>query len=225
MLTARGLQHRFAGRSNDAPAALDLPELVIAAGRLTVIRGPSGSGKTTLLYVLSGLLKPTAGHIAWDGVDLAAMSEGARDRWRRTHAGFMFQNFNLIEEMDPLGNVTVAAYFSAFSAAGLRQRGAALLEQFGVVQERRRVDTYSRGEQQRIAMARALMFDPPILFADEPTASLDTGNSAELCGVLRRLAAEGRTVVAVSHDPLLIATADEVIVLDHGRQVRAEDAA
>ena len=224
MLHLEGLVHRFAGRSADMPAALDIPALGIAPGRLTVVRGPSGSGKTTLLYILSGLVRPSAGRVVWDGTDIAALSEGGRDRWRRGKAGFVFQNFNLIEEMSPFANVTVAAYFSALTDRAVRSRAAELLAQFGVADERRQVGSYSRGEQQRVALARALIFDPPILFADEPTASLDTANADALCVAFRRLAGQGRTVVAVSHDPLLIAAADEVIALDHGRQV-AERAA
>lgn len=222
MLHLEGIEHRFEGRSAGAPPALDIPSLSIKAGRLTVIRGPSGSGKTTLLYVLSGLIRPTSGQVRWDSVDIAGLGEGARDRWRRRNAGFVFQNFNLIEEMSPLGNVTLAAYFSAFTDSNVRARGRSLLEQFGVPDEARHVSSYSRGEQQRVALARALVFDPPILFADEPTASLDEANSAELCQSFKRLASEGRTVVAVSHDPLLIEAADAVVTLDHGRVVERE---
>ena len=222
MLHLEAVEHRFEGRSDKAPPALDVPALDIKAGQLTVIRGPSGSGKTTLLYVLSGLIRPTSGQVRWGDVDIAGLGEGARDRWRRRNAGFVFQNFNLIEEMSPLGNVTLAAYFSAFTDASVRTRGKRLLQQIGVADEARRVSSYSRGEQQRVALARALVFDPPILFADEPTASLDEGNSAELCQAFKQLAGEGRTVVAVSHDPLLIEAADAVVRLDHGRVVERE---
>ncbi|ODT82141.1 MAG: hypothetical protein ABS76_09815 [Pelagibacterium sp. SCN 64-44] len=212
-----GLEHRFSRQSAGAPPALDIASLAIVPGRLTVIRGPSGSGKTTLLYVLSGLIKPSAGQVRWSGLDIAALGETERDRWRRRNAGFVFQSFNLMEELNPLGNVTLAAYFSAWTDRIVRERAIALLERFGIANEPRRVDTYSRGEQQRVALARALVFDPPILFADEPTASLDAGNSIQLCDDFRRLASEGRTIVAVSHDPLLIAAADIVVALDHGR--------
>jgi len=222
VLHLEGIEHRFEGRSAKAPPALDIPSLSMTAGRLTVIRGPSGSGKTTLLYVLSGLIRPTSGQVRWGTVNIAGLGEGARDRWRRRNAGFVFQNFNLIEEMSPLGNVTLAAYFSAFTDRNVRDRGKSLLEQFGVADEARQVSSYSRGEQQRVALARALVFDPPILFADEPTASLDEANSAELCQSFKRLASEGRTVVAVSHDPLLIEAADAVVTLDRGRVVERE---
>jgi len=222
VLDLAGLDHRFSGSAASTPPALDIATLAIAPGRLTVIRGPSGSGKTTLLYVLSGLIRPTVGQVRWDGIDIAALGEAARDRWRRRAAGFVFQNFNLMDEMSPLGNVTLAAYFSALTDKAVRGRAIALLERFGVADEARRVDSYSRGEQQRVALARALLFDPPILFADEPTASLDAGNSTRLCAAFRQLAGEGRTIVAVSHDPLLVAAADAVVALDHGRIVGGE---
>jgi len=222
VLQLNGVEHRFEGRTAKAPPALDIASLSMKAEQLTVIRGPSGSGKTTLLYVLSGLIRPVSGEVRWDDVDIAGLGEGARDRWRRRSAGFVFQNFNLIDEMSPLGNVTLAAYFSAFTDNGMRARGKSLLEQFGVADEARQVSSYSRGEQQRVALARALVFDPPILFADEPTASLDEANSAELCQAFKWLASEGRTVVAVSHDPLLIDAADTVVTLDHGRVVERE---
>ena len=124
--------------------------------------------------------------------------------------------------MTALQNVTAASTFSAFSYAGVRGRARDLLRTFGVADEKRHVSTYSRGEQQRVAMARALIFDPAIVFADEPTASLDEANAQGLAAQFRALAAEGKTVVAVSHDRTLIEGADRVIRLDHGCIVASE---
>ena len=219
MLRVAGLVHRFASAGPDARAAVDIAEMVVEPGQLVVVTGPSGSGKTTLLYLLSGLLRAAAGKIDWDGVDLAGLSEGRRDDWRRRHAGFVFQNFNLIDEMSALHNVTVAAHFAAWSDRSVRGRAEQLLAEFGLPEGRRSVSTFSRGEQQRVALARALLFDPPILFADEPTASLDTANAETLGRQLLALAAAGKTVLAVSHDPVLIAAAGRVIKLAHGRLV------
>jgi putative ABC transport system ATP-binding protein len=221
MLMVRGLRHHFGSAAEDE-VAVDIPQLTLEVGRLTVIVGPSGSGKTTLLYLLSGLLRPTVGQITWDGVDIAALSEGHRDEWRRRHAGFVFQNFNLIDEMTALQNVTVAAHFAAWSDKPVRNRAEALLAGFGVPPGHRSVATYSRGEQQRVALARALLFDPPILFADEPTASLDTTNAEALTGQLVSLADAGKTVLVVSHDPVVIAAASRVVVLRHGRLVPSQ---
>lgn len=219
MLTVSGLLHRFDAADANARAAVHIPELSVPAGRFVVITGPSGSGKTTLLYLLSGLLRPSQGSIAWSGQDIVPMHEGQRDDWRRRHAGFVFQNFNLIEEMTAYQNVTVAAYFSAFSDRQVRGKARQLLAQLGVPDEKRRISTYSRGEQQRIALARALVFDPPILFADEPTASLDITNSKGLAEQFQVLSRAGKSVIVVSHDPVVIGAADSVIRLDHGRLV------
>lgn len=217
MLVVEGLEHRFAAQPETAPPALQIPALSLAAGELTVITGPSGSGKTTLLYLLSGLLTPSSGHISWGGAPLSTMSETERDRWRRRHAGIVFQNFHLFEDLSPIDNVITAAYFAAFTAGDSRSRAASLLERFGVAQERRPVASYSRGEQQRIALARALLFEPAVLFADEPTASLDGANAQRLGELLRELAVEGKCIIAVSHDPLLMAVADRIVPLEHGR--------
>ncbi len=225
MLVVDGLVHVFDQRAPSPDPALDIPALAVAAGQLTVIAGPSGSGKSTLLYLLGGLLRPWRGSIRWDGIDLAALGEGARDRWRRRQAGFVFQNFHLIDEMSAIGNATVAAYFDGFSNAGVRARARTLLESFGLADlDRRPVASFSRGEQQRVALARALLRDPAILFADEPTASLDRDNAAMLATTLKGLAADsGKTVLAVSHDPVLLDAADRIVRLERGRIVAATD--
>lgn len=211
------LGYWFDGADGKLPPAIDVGHLEIEAGKLSVIGGPSGSGKTTFLYLLAGLLQPGAGRIAWDGADISALSENARDRWRREHAGFVFQDFNLIPEMTALQNTTIAAYFSGWSNARVKSRGEDLLHEFGVPVERRALSTYSRGEQQRIALARALIFDPQIVFADEPTASLDVESATALTAHLKALAENGRTVIVVSHDPVMQKAADTLISLSRGR--------
>ncbi|WP_151718439.1 ABC transporter ATP-binding protein [Gemmobacter serpentinus] len=198
---------------------LSLAGLKIVPGQFVVITGPSGGGKSTLLYLLSGLIAPTQGRINWDGTHLQSLSQTSRDRWRRERAGFVFQDFHLIPELSPLDNVLVPVWFSAFSAGAARSRAAALLDRFGVP-SRRRVSMLSRGEQQRVAIARALIRSPAILFADEPTASLDAGAGAEVITMLREEArAAGRTVIAASHDPALIDCADLRLRLQRGCEV------
>ncbi|MEQ1952110.1 ABC transporter ATP-binding protein [Mesorhizobium yinganensis] len=195
---------------------VDIPHLRLE-GELLALAGPSGSGKSTLLYLLSGLLVPSAGSVAWAGANLAAMGESARDRWRRQNAGFVFQNFHLIEELSPLDNVLTPGWFSSVSVKGLHDRAGALLDRFGVPRYRKRVSLLSRGERQRVAIARALLFDPKVVFADEPTASLDGGSGARVVAALRDLAeVERKTVVVATHDPALLAVASRVIALDHG---------
>lgn len=215
-LRARALRHSFGRNGKTSPAALDIPELDAAPRTLTVFTGPSGSGKTTLLYVLSGILRPTHGAVVWGETDLARLNEGGRDKWRRANAGFVFQDFNLLPNMSALANVTVA---TTFGGAGKpdSERAATLLRDFGISDQRRNVETFSRGEQQRIALARALLFDPPVLFADEPTASLDAENATTVGGHLANVAKAGKTVIAVSHDPNLIGKADRVVRLGQGR--------
>lgn len=215
-LSLQGIRHEL----RKGETLLTIGALDIAPGRLTVLKGPSGSGKTTLLYLLAGLLVPAEGKVLWGDADIARLSEGARDRWRREHAGFVFQDFQLVPELSPLENALVPAWFSGFSARRVQGRGAELLTRFGVP-ERRRTALLSRGEQQRVALARALLLSPAVVFADEPTASLDAA-AAE--GVIATLAAiardEGRSVIAASHDPALIARADLRLELERGCEVR-----
>lgn len=201
-------------------AIIDLPALEAKPGTLTVLSGPSGSGKSTLLYLLSGLLNPDAGEVRWDGTDLARLGEGQRDRWRRRHAGFIFQDFHLVPEMSPLDNVLAPVLFERFSASKYRKAARDRLSALGVPENRSRTAILSRGEQQRVAIARALLLDPAVFFADEPTASLDASTGGEVIAILKELARrDNRTVIAATHDPALLAEADQVIRLDHGRQV------
>jgi putative ABC transport system ATP-binding protein len=214
-LAASGLRLAYAGEG-----IIDLPELSVAPGTMTALAGPSGSGKSTLLYLLSGLLRPDAGSISWAGENIASWSEPRRDRWRRQHAGFVFQNFHLIEELSPLDNVLVPLWFDRFSAAGARERATTLLEQLEVPLRRAHVSQLSRGQQQRVAIARALIGDPDVVFADEPTASLDAASGKTVTAVLRNLAlVEGRTVLVATHDPALKEAATGTVMLDHGRTV------
>ena len=190
---------------------------------MTALAGPSGSGKSTLLYLLSGLMRPDVGSIRWNGQDLATLNEARRDGWRRRNAGFVFQNFHLIEEMSPEDNVLVGGWFSSWSVRFLRPRAVELLDRLEVPRERKKVALLSRGEQQRVAIARALLFDPPVIFADEPTASLDAAAGHNVVTTLRRLASEdGKTVICASHDADLLGTCDHVVRIDHGRIAAAE---
>jgi putative ABC transport system ATP-binding protein len=217
---ASGLRFDVRTGRREMQTIVDLSHLRLEPGELLALAGPSGSGKSTLLYLLSGLLVPAAGHVAWAGADLAAMSEGARDRWRRENAGFVFQNFHLIDELSPLDNVLTPGWFSSLSVKGLYGRAEALLDRFGVPRDRKRVSLLSRGEQQRVAIARALLFDPKVVFADEPTASLDGASGARVVAALRDLAlVERKTVVVATHDPALLSVASRIVALGHGRMV------
>jgi putative ABC transport system ATP-binding protein len=219
-LAASGLRLAFSGEG-----IIDLPELVLTPGSLTALVGPSGSGKSTLLYLLSGLLRPDAGKVTWAGEDIVSLRESRRDRWRRRHAGFIFQNFHLIEELSPLDNVLVPLWFDRLSAASARPRAFDLLARLEVP-NRPQVALLSRGQQQRVAIARALIGDPEVIFADEPTASLDATSGAAVIDILCALARdEGRTVVTATHDQALRNIADTVVALDHGRTASITGAA
>lgn len=197
-------------------AAID--ELALAPGQMVALSGPSGSGKSTLLHLLAGLLVPQQGTIVWGDIDLARQSEAARDRWRLAHAGFVFQSFNLIEELSALDNVLLPAWFANIGVGDKRRKAAALLERFGVGRDNHGVALLSRGEQQRVAIARALLLDPKVIFADEPTASLDTASGGFVAETLRTMASEqGKTVIVASHDRAVLDRADNIVSLDHGR--------
>lgn len=203
-----------------AQAIADIPAMTIPAGRMTVLCGPSGSGKSTLLYLLSGLLAPQRGEVIWAETDIARLSEPKRDRWRLANCGFIFQSFNLIDELSPVDNVLTPAWFAQSSVRALRKRAESLLACFEVPRGKDRVSVLSRGEQQRVAVARALLLDPKIIFADEPTASLDARTGHTVAETLLRLASnEGRTVIVASHDPAVIGNAHIKVQIDHGRIV------
>lgn len=228
MIDISALSLGFRDEAGSTFPVLDIPELSLPAGRLVVVSGPSGSGKSTLLHVLAGLLRPDSGTVTVAGVGIHDLSESRRDRWRRETIGFVFQDFHLIDELSPRANVTLPLDFG--SSRSLRKRLSAradlLLERLGVPKGRTRTALMSRGERQRTAIARALLFDPPIFLADEPTASLDVENARQVRDHLQSVArAEGRLVVAVSHDPLVMEAADTLYRLDHGRLVLVHEAA
>lgn len=219
-LSAHGVSASFRDEDDRPFQVLDAVDFAPAPGRLTVITGASGSGKSTLFNLLSGLLPPTEGEVRFDGRSITALGESARDRWRRETLGLVFQGFHLVDELGPRQNVTIPALFDAFTDRRYRGRAEALLDRLGVPARRRTLHGMSRGERQRVAVARALLFDPPVILADEPTASLDAGSGAGVLAILRDLAGEGRTVVIVSHDAMALSMADAAFRLAAGRLQR-----
>lgn len=212
--------------SREGRVLLDVPQLVLAPGQSLALRGASGAGKSTLLHVLSGLVRPAAGRVIWGGQDIAALTEDARARFRRETLGLIFQDCHLFEELSALGNAGLASAFApAADRARLRRSAADWLAALGLGQSGpRAVDSFSGGERQRIAVARALAAGPPVILADEPTAALDRANADALGADLVRLAAEGgRTLIVVTHDATLAARMGRQLTLADGRIVEDSD--
>jgi putative ABC transport system ATP-binding protein len=189
-----------------------------APGSMTFVVGPSGSGKSTLLYLLGALDHPTSGHIVVDDQDITQFNRAQRDDYRRLRVGFVFQSFNLLNNLDAVDNVLVPFMPRGINSVQ-RQRAQQLLERVGLTQRlHHRPKQLSGGEQQRVAIARALFKEPSILLADEPTGELDSSTGAEVFSHLRRVHREQKTtVVVVTHDPRYIEAGDNVIRLRDGQ--------
>lgn len=193
---------------------------VAVPGRsLTVLRGPSGSGKTTLVNILGGLDLPSSGTVRFGDVELSALGEAARDALRRTQMGFVFQGLALVAVMSAYENVEFALRVAGYPGRERRRRAEECL---GLVGLRRRMDhrphELSGGEQQRVAIARAIAHRPRVVYADEPTAELDTHTGLAVVKLFRELVAgSGVTVVMTTHDPQMMELADHVYTLEDGR--------
>ena len=193
------------GRPNQCQA-LHRVSLTLERGGITVFRGSSGSGKTTLLTLVGCLARPTAGRISLDGQLLSNLPERFLTEVRRHTFGFVFQQFNLIRGLTVLENVMLPAYPLGRPYRELRAAAQILLEQFGIGEKAdNRIEWLSGGEAQRTALARALINDPAMVIADEPTANLDSARSREVLTLLGELALQGRTILISSHDPLVFA--------------------
>lgn len=198
---------------------LDIPSLSFAPGQTVAIMGASGAGKSTFLQVIAGLLAPTEGQIHWGGTSLTGLGPEARARLRRQSFGLIFQDFQLFPQLSAQGNAAIAAQFAPKAErAALRARAAHWLDRLGLGQAGgRSVSSFSGGERQRIAVARALAGDPPVILADEPTASLDRPAAEALGADLVALAREkGLMLVVVTHDMALAERMDRRLTLADG---------
>ena len=197
---------------------LDRVALTVDPSEVVAVTGPSGAGKTTLLHAIAGLVRPDAGAITWAGLELTRMSERERDCWRRDTVGLVFQDFQLVDELDVVGNILLPASFDHWlPPSALRDRAKELMSRVGLAGRRARTAALSRGEQQRVAIARALVRGPKLVLADEPTASLDGNNAIDVADLLLTIAADsGAGVLMVSHDPVLLAKADRIHRIERG---------
>ncbi len=207
-----------AGRSNEFKALKGI-RLEIALEEVSVFVGPSGSGKTTLLAILGCMARPTSGRIWLKGREITSLTERFAVQVRRETFGFIFQNYNLIKGITVLENTMLPAYPTGEKHHLVRDRAVALLERLEIGSKlQERVERLSGGEQQRVTIARALINDPGIIIADEPTAHLDSDLARKLLEIFAQLKAEGRTLLVASHDPLVFESrlVDRVISMKDG---------
>jgi putative ABC transport system ATP-binding protein len=207
------------GRENEVRAVRDI-SLDIAADATTVFTGPSGSGKTTLLSLIGCLSRPSSGRISLDGEVISGLPEKFMTGIRRQTFGFVFQRFNLVRGLSVLENVMLPAYPMGPDYRNLRRRAGELLGMLGMSDRARMTPEHlSGGEAQRTAIARALINDPAIIIADEPTANLDTRLTVQFLDIIGRLRRQGKTVLITSHDPRIwqASLVDRVIAMEDGR--------
>ena len=198
--------------------ALDDVSLQIATGEFVAIVGPFGSGKSTMMHILGCLDRPTHGSYRLDGSAVADLDDDALARLRSRAIGFVFQSYNLLPRTSALENVATPLLYQGIGRSERRRRAGAALERLGLGDRIHHEPTELRGgQQQRVAVARALVTEPALILADEPTGNLDSHAGAEVTALLRDLHATGRTVVLITHDVEVAATADRQIHLRDGR--------
>jgi putative ABC transport system ATP-binding protein len=220
-LMARDVHKSFGSGASRMPILRGV-SLEVSRGEIVFLVGPSGSGKTTLLSLLGCLLRPDQGHIWVLGQEVSRLRPRQLTALRREHFGFIFQTFNLFPTLSALDNVRLALTMRGLPLARATERATALLEEVGLgTRSRWRPGLLSTGECQRVAVARALADEPTILFADEPTAALDTASGQAVMKLLTRLVQDrGATLVVVTHDPRIVPFADRILHLEDGRLTR-----
>lgn len=211
---------KFYTRVNSQPQyVLHELSLEISAGQFVAIVGPSGNGKSTLLNLIAGIDRPDQGEIWVNGCDMRKMSENRLATWRRSNMGVVFQFFQLLPTLSLLQNVMLPMDFAQTLPKPARlSRAQSLLAQFGLADAMHRLPSQvSGGQQQRAAIARAMANDPPLIVADEPTGNLDAATADEVFTVLQQLVQQGKTLVMVTHNPALAASAQRQISVLAGR--------
>jgi ABC-type lipoprotein export system ATPase subunit len=216
VLRTRGLRREY-GREASLVRAVDGVDLDVARGETLAVMGPSGCGKSTLLYLLGGMDRPTGGEVRLDGQDLSQLPERALARLRREVIGFVFQAFHLMDDLTGVENVELPALLAGRSPRAARRRAEELLERVGLTDRARFLPAQlSGGQRQRVAIARALVADPLVVLADEPTGNLDSAATLDVLRLFDHLHSVGQTLVIVTHDPRIAATADRMISMRDG---------
>lgn len=210
-------------RSERTITVLNNLNMVLTGGSFTVLTGPSGAGKSTLLHLLGTLDRPTAGTILYDGKSYQQAPDRELAKFRNTHIGFIFQFHHLLPEFSALENVMMPAWISGLGTFDAEKRGRDLLGEVGLENRTdHKPSELSGGEQQRVAVARALMMSPSLLLADEPTGNLDSHTSLEIFSLLRNLSLrEGTTCLVATHNEALAKMATHILAMDDG-QIRRE---
>ncbi|WP_034262256.1 ABC transporter ATP-binding protein [Actinospica robiniae] len=216
LVCARGLRKDY-GTGEALVRALDEVDVEIASGESVAVMGPSGCGKSTLLHLLGGLDRPTAGEVWLGGRRTDRLSERGSARVRQSEIGFVFQSFHLMEELTAQENVELPALLARRSPCAARERARTLLDQVGLTDRAQHLPSQlSGGQRQRVAIARALANEPTIVLADEPTGNLDSASTLDVLRLFEALHASGLTVVVVTHDERIAATADRLITMRDG---------
>ncbi|MFG1946212.1 ABC transporter ATP-binding protein [Nonomuraea sp. NPDC048826] len=219
VLRASGLSKHY-GKGEGLVRAVDGVDLEIGAGETVAIMGPSGCGKSTLLHLLGGLDRPSAGEVSLNGRRIDDIGEKALARMRRTDISFVFQSFHLMEELTAVENVELSALLAGRSPRVARRRAEELLEQVGLAGRARFLPSaLSGGQRQRVAVARALSNEPKVVLADEPTGNLDSAATLDVLQLFDDLHRSGQTLVIVTHDPRIAATADRMFSMRDGALV------
>jgi putative ABC transport system ATP-binding protein len=216
VLRARGLRKEY-GRGEGLVRAVDGVDLDISAGESVAIMGPSGCGKSTLLHLFGGLDRPSGGEVLLNNRRIDNLSEKALARIRRTDVGYVFQSFHLMEELTAVENVELSALLAGRSPRAARRRAEQLLDQLGLAGRSRFLPSaLSGGQRQRVAVARALSNEPLVVLADEPTGNLDSAATLDVLRLFEELHESGQTLVIVTHDARIAATADRMFSMRDG---------
>jgi putative ABC transport system ATP-binding protein len=216
LLSCRDLRKTY-GKDAGLVRAVDGVDLDVATGETVAIMGPSGCGKSTLLHLLGGLDRPSGGEVRLAGQRVDRMSERALARLRQDAVGFVFQAFHLMDELTAVENVELPALLAGRPARTARRRATELIERVGLAERAGFLPTaLSGGQRQRVAIARALAGEPLVVLADEPTGNLDSAATLEVLRLFESLHAAGQTLVIVTHDARIAATADRMISMRDG---------